>query len=221
MAVNYYSNTDKIAQMLRNAHNTQICKIRKDFFDAEFSFFKSKIQGKNILVAWSGLWHDTFVLAQYNKYVTGIELIKNFVSEANENLKKTNYTNISFVQWDFLTYDFPDKYFDVVVLNMWTIGNFDNKSVVIKSLFKIWKKLYFGFWSPEEKDVLLRLQMYNEEKNFRDANFEIDWTTIKEKDSWLESNCTKIEEVQNIVDFIWAKVLFYAVFKSYIIAEIF
>jgi hypothetical protein len=46
---------------------------------------KSQIQGKDILVAWSGLWHDAFVLAEYNKYVTGIELIQNFVDEANEN----------------------------------------------------------------------------------------------------------------------------------------
>jgi len=44
MAVNYHSNTEKIAQMLRNAHNPEVCKIRKDFFDAEFSFLKSRIQ---------------------------------------------------------------------------------------------------------------------------------------------------------------------------------
>jgi len=34
--------------------------------------------------------------------------------------------------------------------------------------------LYFGFWIPEEKDVPLRLQMYNEEKEFSNVNFEID-----------------------------------------------
>jgi SAM-dependent methyltransferase len=221
MAVNYHSNTEKIAQMLRNAHNPEICKIRKDFFDAEFSFLKSRIQWKNVLVAWSGLWHDAFVLAEYNKYVTGIELIQNFVDEANKSLQSSNQKNISFVCSDFLNYTCPDKYFDAVILNMWTIGNFDDKESVVKSLFRMWKKLYFGFWIPEVNDIPLRLQMYNEEKNFRDVNFEIDWTTIREKNSWLESNCTKIEEIQNIVHNIWAKVRFYPVFKSFIVVEIF
>lgn len=120
-----------------------------------------------------------------------------------------------------MNYTCPDKYFDAVVLNMWTIGNFDDKESVVRNLFRMWKKLYFGFWIPEVKDIPLRLQMYNEEKNFRDVNFEIDWTTIKEKNSWLESNCTKIEEIQNIVHNIWAKVKLYPVFKSFVVAEVF
>lgn len=221
MAVNYHCNTDKIAQMLRNSHNPQICKIRKDFFDAEFSFLRTHIQGKNVLIAWSGLWHDSFALAEYCKYITGIELLQNFVDEANKSLKASNYKNIGFVCSDFLNYKCPDKHFDVVVLNMWTIGNFDDKESVVKSLFRMWKKLYFGFWTPEIKDISLRLQMYNEEKDFRDVNFEVDWTTIREENSWLESNCTNIEEIQNIVDSIWAEVIFYTVFKSFVVAEVF
>lgn len=221
MSVNYHSNTEQIAKMLRNAHDPEICRIRKDFFAAEFDFLKSQIQWKNVLVAWSGLWHDAFVLAEYNKYVTGIELLQNFVDESNESLGSSNHKNISFVCSDFLNYKCPDKYFDAVVLNMWTIGNFDDKESVVKSLFRMWKKLYFWFWTPNQNDVLFRLQMYNEEKEFRDVDFEIDGTTIREKNSWLESNCTEVGEIQNIVDNIWAEVRFYPVFKSFIVAEIF
>lgn len=221
MSVNYHNNTEQIAMMLRNAHNPNICKIRKDFFDAEFSFLKSYIQWKNVLIAWSGLGHDSFILSEYCKYITGIELIQAFIDEANDNLKKDGYTNISFLQWDFLNLDYWDKHFDVSILNMGTIGNFDDKEKVVQSLFRVANKLYFWFREPNKNDIQIRLQMYQEEKNFRDVEFEIQWTTIKENLSGLESNCTKVESVQDIVDNIWAKVRFHPIFKSFIIAEVF
>ena len=221
MSVNYHQNTDKIAKMLRNAHNPEVCTIRKDFFKSEFDFLKKHILWKNLLIAWSWLGHDSFELAEYCKYITWVELIKVFVDEANENLKKTQHTNISFIQWDFLNLDYPDKYFDVAILNMWTIGNFNNKSDVIESLFRVANKLYFWFRVPVEKDIPIRLKMYEEEKSLEPVAFEIDGTTIKEKISWLESNCTTKDEIQNIINNIWAKVRFYAVFESFIIAEVY
>lgn len=219
MAVNYHKNTEKIAKMLRNAHNPEVCTIRKDFFQAEFNFLKQHIQGKNVLVAWSGLGHDSFELAEYAKYITGIELIQVFVDEANENLKKTQHTNISFMQWDFLNLDYADKYFDVVVLNMGTIGNFDDKKSVLTSLVRVAKMVYFWFRIPEEKDVSLRLHMYEEEKFREEVSFQIEGTTIKEAISWLESNCTSQEEIADISKMIWAKVRFLPVFNSFIMTE--
>jgi protein-L-isoaspartate O-methyltransferase len=98
MALNYHLNTEQIAKKLRNIHNPQMCTIRKDFFEKEFNFFKKHIQNKHVLVAGSGLGHDSFELAEYCKYITGIELIQAFVNEANENLQKVKHTNIAFVQ---------------------------------------------------------------------------------------------------------------------------
>lgn len=220
MSVDYSNNTEQIAMMLRNAHNPKICKIRKEFFDAEFDFLKQNIQWKNTLIAWSGLGHDSFVLSEYCKYITGIELIQAFVDEAKDNLKKTKHTNISFVQWDFLNLNYPDNYFDVAILNMWTIGNFDDKEKVIQSLFRVAKILYFGFREPNEKDIQTRLKMYQEEKIFKDIEFEIQWTTIKEIKSGLESNCTSREEILAISQKIWVNVDFYPIFKSFTMAEV-
>lgn len=220
MSVNYHQNTDKIAKILRNAHNPEVCTIRKEFFNAEFDFLKKYIWWKTLLIAWSWLGHDSFELAEYCKYITGIELIQAFVDEANENLKKTKHTNISFIQWDFLNLDYPDKYFDVVVLNMWTIGNFDDKSKVIESLFRVANKLFFWFWTPVETDVPMRLKMYEEEKSLEEVAFEIDGTTIREQISWLESNCTAEENIQTIIGSIWAKVSLYSILKSFTIAEV-
>jgi hypothetical protein len=220
MAVNYHKNTQNIAKILRNAHNPEVCTIRKDFFQAEFNFLKQRINGKNILIAWSGLGHDSFELAEYVTYIIWIELIQVFVDEANENLKKTNHTNISFVQWDFLCLDYPDKYFDVTILNMWTIGNFDDKKSVIQSLLSVASKLYFWFREPNEKDVPIRLQMYQEEKEFKNILFEIKGTTIKENISWLESNCTSREEIEKIAQSLWSKISFYPIFHSFTMAEL-
>ncbi len=220
MAVNYHRNPEKIAKMLRNAHNPEVCTIRKDFFQAEFDFLKKHIWWKNILVAWSGLGDDSFELAEYCTYITWIELIQAFVDEANENLKKTNYTNISFLQWDFLNLEYPDKDFDVAILNMWTIGNFDDKEKVIASLLRVAKIVYFWFRVPEEKDIPLRLHMYEEEKSHEEVSFQIEGTTIKETVSWLESNCTAEEDIQHISEKIWAKVRFYQIFTSFTMAGV-
>ena len=206
--------------MLRNAHNPEVCTIRKDFFEAEFNFLKKHIWWKNILIAWSWLGHDSFELAQYCKHITWIEIIQVFVDEANENLKKTKHTNISFVQWDFLKLEYPDKYFDVAILNMWTIGNFDDKSQVIESLYRVANTLYFWFRIPVEKDIPLRLHMYEEEKFREEVAFQIEGTTIKETISWLESSCTAEEDIHHIIKKIGAKVKFYPIFKSFIVAEV-
>lgn len=220
MSVNYHHNTDQIAQILRNAHNPEICKVRKDFFEAEFDFLKPLIQWKNILIAWSGLGHDSFALAEYCKYITWIELIQVFVDEANENLKKIWFTNITFLQWDFLNLDYPDKHFDVTILNMWTIGNFDDKKSVIKSLLRVANKLYFWFREENVKDVPIRLQMYQEEKELRNVLFEIEGTTIKEKISWLESHCTSRQEIEKIGQSLWTKISFYPIFYSFTMTEL-
>lgn len=63
--------------------------------------------------------------------------------------------------------------------------------------------------------------MYEEEKTLEPISFEIDGTTIREQISWLESNCTAQDNIQNIINNIWAKVSFYTVFKSFIIAEVY
>jgi SAM-dependent methyltransferase len=228
MWANYHHNPEKVAQILKNAHNPNVSKIRKEFFDAEFSFFHNHIQNQNVLVAGSGLGHDSFILAEYNKYVTGIELVQLFVDGANEELNKTNQTNISFIQWDFFNLDYPDNFFDIAVLNMWTIWNFDDKESVIRSLKKVTKKLFFWFWEPVEEDVKLRLQMYKDEdmelvrglyKN-EVWEFEIDWTTIRERISWMESNCTSREEILAISQKMWVRVDFYPIFKSFVMAEV-
>lgn len=216
MAMNYHHNSQEIAQKLRNAHNPRVCIIRKDFFDAEFSFLKKHIQDKHVLIAGSWLGHDSFALAEYCKYITGIELIQTFVNEANQNLQKTKYTNISFIQWDFLDLDYPDDSFDIAILNMWTIGNFDDKEQVISAISRIAPKFFFWFREPVERDLPIRLQMYEEEW----GKFQIDWTTIREVWFWLESRCTTRKEICDIAKDIWVKVKFHKVFLSYTMAEI-
>ena len=216
MAINYHHNPEEIAKKLRNTHNPQVCIIRKDFFEAEFDFFRKYIQGKNILIAGSWLGHDSFALAEYCKFITGIELIQAFVDEANENLQKTPFTNISFIQWDFLDLDFSDDHFDIAILNMGTIWNFDDKGQVVQALSRLTPKYFFWFREPVEKDVPIRLQMYKEEW----GEFMADGTTIKETVCWLESSCTTREEVSEIAKKIWAKVVFHKIFLSYIIAEV-
>jgi SAM-dependent methyltransferase len=126
------------------------------------------------------------------------------------------HTNIAFVQWDFLDLEYPDNHFDIAILNMGTIGNFDDKESVIKEISRMAPKFFFWFREPVEKDVPIRLQMYKEEG----GEFRADWTTIKEITYWLESNCTTRESVKEIAKKIWVHVKFHKIFLSYTMAEI-
>jgi len=79
-----YEDSKIIKKRLEVAHNPRIAKIRGEFFQREYSFFKRYIKNQRVLIAGAGLGHDSFELAKYNKEVIGIELLKDLVKESKK-----------------------------------------------------------------------------------------------------------------------------------------
>lgn len=215
MAANYKYNTSLVASYLDKAHSTNASQLRQDLFRWENALLTNLVKGKNTLIVWSWLWHDSFTLAPFAAHITWIEIIPEFVDIANSRLGKTQLHNISFLQWDIMTFK-PSAQYDVVVLNMWTIWNFDDKKAVIEILLGLWNTVVFWFWDVHIDDVSARLEMYKIEW----GKFAVDWTTIKELESWMESTCTSKEEISYIAEVTWKKVVFNNITHSYYLAII-
>jgi len=66
MSLHYEHSIETIVSRLTLAHNPEIARIRAEFFNEENEFFRQNIVNQNVLVAGSGLGHDSFQLAQYN-----------------------------------------------------------------------------------------------------------------------------------------------------------
>lgn len=150
-----------IRKYLLRAHNSRIAKIRGAFFREEYALLRSKIKNQNVLVAGCGLGHDAFVLAKHNS-VIGIDIIKPFVNEAQQRAKKKGL-KINFLSLNFEQLPFCDNYFDSVILNMGTIGNFDNPAIVIQELLRVGKRFYFDFYVGDKEKLEKRKKMYEEE----------------------------------------------------------
>ncbi len=215
MAADYHYNYALVATMLDRAHSTDASMLRQNMLAGEYDCLIPLVTGKNILIAWSWLWHDSFALAPYAKYITGIEILQPFVDIANKRMHERHIDNIYFIQGDFFTARTEIAY-DVVVLNMGTIGNFDDKKTAINTLLKLWKVLTVWFREPNINHVTARVDMYKAEWGL----FAVEWTTIREVESWLESTCTSKQEIDNIVADAGARVTYNHITLSYYVAII-
>jgi len=207
MSTDYTKIERLLVERLSVAHSKK-AGIRAKFFEKEFAFFKKHIKGKNVFVAGSGLGHDAFELAKYNNSVIGVEKLQVLVNYAN----KKKLPNVEFICSDFLKNDFG--HFDVTVLNMGTIGNFDDKVTVINSLLEKANKVYLDFYIPSCFEE--RIQMYEEEG----------WVNVKEKDSvilnseGLESKSITRKEMEKILLLIGVVGRFYRLNEFTMMVEI-
>jgi len=160
-----YSNKNypRIKTSLERAHNPDVCPIRTKMFDAENSFFRKSLVGGKVLVAGSGLGHDSFELAEYNKEVVGVDVISELILDSVKELVRKEYSNIYFRNADFFNLDYKDKTFDAAVLNMGTIGNFENRHDLLKELTRVADKVVFSYYVVGEEKTKKRFQMYVEE----------------------------------------------------------
>lgn len=76
--------------------------------------------GQDVLDLGSGAGNDCFVaraIVGEEGSVTGLDFSEAMLQKANENLKKTNYTNVTFVKGEIENMPFADNSFDVVLSN--------------------------------------------------------------------------------------------------------
>src|SRR3990167_5877289 len=102
MGFKYSGNEKTVLERLQIAHEPSISKIRANFFDAESRFFRQHVREKKILVAGSGLGHDSFELVKYNKEIVGVEFLNDLVRAAQDTLNKRGIKNIRFIHADIL-----------------------------------------------------------------------------------------------------------------------
>lgn len=88
MALEYSKSAKTILERLKVAHNPKIAKIRAEFFEKENNFFRKHIRNQRVLVSGSGLGHDSFELAKYNKEIVGVELLRPLIGIAKKRSKK-------------------------------------------------------------------------------------------------------------------------------------
>ncbi len=216
--LNYKFLEEQIIERLKTAHNPEISKIRKKFFEKEYDFFKKNIKDKNVLVAGSGLGHDCIELAKNNKKVVGVDILPKVVQLAKEEIDKSNLKNISIEKGDFKKLKYGNKIFDVAVLNMGTISDFDDKEkeIILKELLRVSDVVFFDFYLSDKKSLENRKPMYEEEG----------WHNVRIKDSsiisddGLISHSTKKEKIINIAKKIKAKVEFFPLNDFSLIAKL-
>jgi SAM-dependent methyltransferase len=207
MSTDYNKIERLLIERLSVAHSNK-ATIRAKFFEKEFDFFKKHIKGKNVFVAGSGLGHDAFELAKYNDSVVGVEILQSLVNYAN----KKKLLNVKFICGDFLKSGYGR--FDVSVLNMGTIGNFDDKGQVVISLLEKSDVVYLDFYTPNCFEE--RIQMYAQEG----------WSKVTEKNGvlsnpeGLESKSITRKEMEKIIHSIGATGRFYRINEFTLMVEI-
>jgi ubiquinone/menaquinone biosynthesis C-methylase UbiE len=195
--------------------------VRKKFFEAEYAFFRKHIKNNNVLVAGSGLGDDSFVLAEFNKSVIGVELLSDLIDIARERCSAKGLKNTSFEAGDFTNLKYSDNYFDAAVLNMGTIGNFDDKVVVIKELLRVSNKLFFDFYLPGLNNLRNRLKMYVEEGIDEMGNFVIDEKEEKiYNEAGFESTSYSPEEITKIIEQAGGQAKFHSFHEFSVMAEV-
>jgi len=216
MALNYEKSVKNIIKRLEVAHDPSQAKIRCDFFKTEFNFFRKYIKNQRVLVAGSGLGHDCFELAKYNKKVIGVELLKPLVEISRKKAIKIGLRNVEFRQDDFTKLKSTLGFFDSAILNMGTISNFESKAKVIKELLRVSKVVYLDFYPPKQRGLKIRKNMYEEEK----------WKNVRIRgdnivsDDGLESSSISKKQMEKIVKSINAKAKYYDFCGFSLMAEI-
>lgn len=216
MGVDYLSMPDYLITRLSDAHDPGKARIRAEFFRKEFEFFSKHIRDKKVLVGGSGFGHDSFELAKYNKLVVGVEIHPVLLEYSRKKLKQLGITNIRFEKGDMTCLRFGSNSFDAAVLNMGTIGNFDNKPAMIKELLRVAEAVYLDFYPPSRENLETRRKMYVEEG----------WVNARIKgnslvtDDGMESVGISKREMTGIVESIDAKVKYYPLCSFAAMAEI-
>lgn len=205
-----------VRKMLLQAHDPQVAKIRSRFLSKEYSFLKRRIQNQQVLVAGSGLGHDSFVLAPTNKRVVGVEIIPSFVEEARRKAQHQKLHNVEFYNDDILCLPHPQHYFDAVVLTMGTIGNFDDMELLIRRLLYVGKKLYFDFYSSSKRALLRRKKMYEEESNYK---IYIKGSAIFNNEGFETKSYSK-KSMKKLIRGVGASVKFFPILNFAYIAEV-
>lgn len=98
-------------------------------------------QGDHVLDLGSGAGNDCFVartLTGAEGHVTGLDFTVAMVNKARENLDKTGFRNIRFVQGDIEQMPLPDNAFDVVISNC-VLNLVPGKEVAFKEIFRVLK----------------------------------------------------------------------------------
>jgi ubiquinone/menaquinone biosynthesis C-methylase UbiE len=216
MELEYKKLVKTIIERLTTAHDSTKAKIRGMFFQKENQFFKEHIKNQRVLVAGSGLGHDSFELARYNKKIVGIELLKELINIAQEKLKKFGLRNIEFKQGDFTKLQYPDNHFDSAVLNMGTISDFKNRAETIKELLRVSNTVYLDFYPPTSKGLQTRKKMYKEEEW---QNVRIKGNVVISDDGLFSTSISK-REISEMVEAIGAKVKYYPLRDFAVMAEI-
>ncbi len=174
MSLDYSKNSNIIVEKLRRAHNPNLAIIRGTFFKAEYLFFRKNVRDQLVLVVGSGLGDDSFELVQYNKKVVGIELLSDLVLTSSQIKQKLNLSNVEFYQEDLFFHN-PSRKYDTSILNMGTIGNFNDKQKLITKLLSYSKRVCLDFYLEDEMSLKIRKKMYQEEgwKNVKIENKKI------------------------------------------------
>lgn len=92
-------------------------------------------KNKKVLEIGLGTGRIAVKVAPYCKRLTGIDISPKTIQRAKENLKA--YSNISFVNADFVSYEFKEK-FDVIYSSL-TMMHFENKKQVIFKVVSLLK----------------------------------------------------------------------------------
>jgi len=217
MALDYKLSTENIKQRLLLAHDPNQAIIRGQFFKAEYDFFQKHIRNQRVLVAGSGLGHDSFELAKYNREVVGVELLEPFITYSKEQAESLGLDNVVFQYGAITNLPFQDNEFDSAVLNMGTIGNFDNKKMVLNELLRVASKVYFDFYPPTSSDLEKRRKMYSEElwKNVRVQNTKV------VSDDGLDSISLSQDEINSLVQSLGAKIEYHHFHEFSVMAEVY
>ena len=216
MKLEYEKLVEIIIKRLTIAHDSTKAKIRGIFFKKEYEFFKKYIKNQIVLIVGSGLGHDSFELAKQNKEIIGIELLQRLVEISKEKLNKLGFKNIKFKQGDFKKLQYPDNYFDSVILNMGTIGDFEEKVEIMRELLRVSDVVYLDFYPPTEKGLQIRKKMYKEEEW---QNVRIEGGAVVSDDGLFSKSISK-EEISKIAELISAKVKYHSLCDFAIMAEI-
>jgi SAM-dependent methyltransferase len=97
--------------------------------------------GDHVLDLGSGAGNDCFVARTQTGEtgrVTGLDFTEAMVVKANENLKKTGFKNIEFVQGDIENMPLPDNAFDVVISNC-VLNLVPDKQKAFSEIFRVMK----------------------------------------------------------------------------------
>mgnify|MGYP001614302780 CR=1 FL=1 len=216
MALNYKKLANLAFEALTSAHNPKKAKIRGYFFKKEYQFFRKHIRNKRVLVAGSGLGHDSFEIAKYNKKVVGVNILKKLLDISKKRVKEMGIKNVKFEYGNIIKLKYKNKYFDVAVLNMGTIDNFDDKEKIIKELLRVSNTVYLDFYPPNKMILERRKNMYQEE-GFKDLKIRDDKIISK---TGFESGSISKNEMNLILKSINAKAKYYNFCDISIMAEI-